>query len=295
MSALRNFQLVGAGDSVPAEPLDDLLAQFAQSLKSDKTREIYCRRVRQFLTAAGRSVQELTGADLSRWLLTIELPHARSQCASAVKRFGIFLHDGGYRPDCYGAGRLCAPPPKRPRDPNGLFSIEDMARMFAAAATLRTRHAEMLIRLYYHTGCRASELTELAWAAVKEDCSGATVIGKGSKPRDIEFPPELAAWIASLPRTTERVFPVRGKDNKQRSATMLRLVKRAGQLAGIDKKLTTHRLRNAAITRMLRKKPPHVVALYVGHENLNTTMGYVLPEEGENMAATVDWIEKAEL
>lgn len=139
------------------------------------------------------------------------------------------------------------------------------------------------------TGLRVSELVSLTRADI--DTTGkrpvVTVIGKGRKQRSTPLPGQAAAshlarWLEETPSApTSPVFPSRNGGPMSRDAVEARL-KLSVRTAGKDcpsinsKRVTCHTLRHTCAMRLLRAgNDIATIALWLGHESIETTMVYL--------------------
>jgi integrase/recombinase XerD len=183
---------------------------------------------------------------------------------------------------------LAVPMKKRPKKTlDFLDSKEVLALLSVIDKTSWTgKRNRLMFDLCIRTGLRVSELTSL--------CSGSfhwgkapylTVHGKGRKERSVPleraFARYVAAWIElELPSGNGYTFPT--KQGKQISAdavqhSLRKYVKRAEKLAPTlrAKRVSPHTLRHTTAMHMLdRGVEIEVIALWLGHEQLETTQIY---------------------
>lgn len=169
------------------------------------------------------------------------------------------------------------------------------------------RRDHALFSTLYNTGARVSEIIKLQKAHVKfGDVSYVNLFGKGRKERTVPIWPNTAKnlkrWIAELDESTPILFPsARGNSLTRNGVSFLlgRLVERAlkkcPSLSG--KKISPHCVRHTTGTHLLKAGVDiSVIALWLGHESLESTHIYVeadlamkekamqkLPPSGDNM------------
>jgi site-specific recombinase XerD len=153
-------------------------------------------------------------------------------------------------------------------------------------ATRAGRRDHALLQLAVTAGLRVSELTGIR----PEDLhlgAGAHVVcrGKGRKNRITPLDPQTVAvlrpYIAALPADAVFVFPTRTGTRMSRDAVAARLTEHAAtasttcsSLAG--KRVTPHVLRHSAAMRLLAAGiDSTVIALWLGHESIDTTRIYL--------------------
>jgi integrase/recombinase XerD len=151
--------------------------------------------------------------------------------------------------------------------------------------TGRRDHA--LVLLAAQTGLRASELIALTRADIHLG-SGAhvTTLGKGRKHRITPLTKQTVAvlntWISERAGTdTTPLFPTRSGRQLTRDALARRLTKYSAQAAErcpslLEKNVTPHVLRHTAAMRLLHAGiDTSVIALWLGHEQIETTQVYL--------------------
>jgi integrase/recombinase XerD len=151
--------------------------------------------------------------------------------------------------------------------------------------TGRRDHA--IIILLAQTGLRASELTGLACGDVQLGTGAhVTTTGKGRKQRITPLTKETAAavrvWLAERGRqSAEPLFPTSTGSQLTRQALARRIAKHATCAAErcpslTAKTVTPHVLRHTAAMRLLHAGvDTTVIALWLGHEQVETTQMYL--------------------
>jgi site-specific recombinase XerD len=186
--------------------------------------------------------------------------------------------------------RVLAIPLKRfERGPVEFLSREETAALLQApdATTWLGRRDQLLLQVAVQTGLRNSELIRLRRQDVQLG-SGAPIkcLGKGRKTRCTPLRAELAAslsdWIAEQPpEPTTPVFPTT-KGNAMSSDALERLVGRHLKAAAKTcpslrkKRVTPHTLRHTLAMNLLQSGVDiTVIALWLGHESIETTQTYL--------------------
>jgi integrase/recombinase XerD len=154
-------------------------------------------------------------------------------------------------------------------------------------STWTGRRDYVLLLIAIQTGLRVSELVGLTLADVHLG-RGAhlSCVGKGRKQRCIPLTAQavsvLRVWLTELAGTsTTRLFPSRRGSPLSRDAVERRLAKyvtRAAQSCSSirDKRVTPHVLRHTAAMRLLHAGvDTSVIALWLGHEKVETTQVYL--------------------
>ena len=186
--------------------------------------------------------------------------------------------------------RVLAIPPKRFERALVTFLTEpELGALLAAPdrATWTGRRDHALLLLAAQTGLRASELTGLDRADVHLG-PGAHVrcLGKGRKQRTTPLTAPTVAvlrvWLAERAgQPGDPLFPTSTGHRLSRDAIERRLAKHAAAAAAAcpslaAKKVTAHVLRHTAAMRLLHAGvDTSVIALWLGHEQVDTTQIYL--------------------
>jgi integrase/recombinase XerD len=186
--------------------------------------------------------------------------------------------------------RVLAIPLKRfERGPVEFLSREETAALLKVpdATTWLGRRDQLLLQVAVQTGLRNSELIRLRRQDVQLG-SGAHIkcLGKGRKTRCTPLGADLAAclsvWIAEQPAgPTTPVFPT-AKGSAMSSDALQRLVGRHIKAAAQTcpslrrKRVTPHTLRHTLAMNLLQSGVDiTVIALWLGHESIETTQAYL--------------------
>jgi integrase/recombinase XerD len=153
-------------------------------------------------------------------------------------------------------------------------------------ATRAGRRDHALLQLAVTAGLRVSELTGLRPQDLHLG-TGAHVVcrGKGRKnrvtPLDAQTIAVLRAYTVALPAGTAFVFPTRTGTRMSRDAVAARLTQHAATAGTLcatmaSKRITPHVLRHTAAMRLLAAGiDSTVIALWLGHESIDTTRIYL--------------------
>ena len=187
-------------------------------------------------------------------------------------------------------GRVLAIPPKRrPRNEISYLTDTEVTALLAAPdqATRAGRRDHAMFQLAVTAGLRVSELTALQVGDVHLGV-GAHVLchGKGRKnrttPLDRQTVQVLKAFTTERPSGSEGfVFPTRTGTRMSRDAVAARLAQHTATAAESCPSLTTktvtpHVLRHTAAMRLLTAGiDSTVIALWLGHESIETTQVYL--------------------
>ena len=246
-----------------------------------------------------RPASDLKVEDLDAKLVSSFLKHleherrnstrSRNNRLSAIHAFfgNVCLHEPELAKMCQ---QVLATPFKRfERGPVEFLTSEETTALLNApdATTWLGRRDQLLLQVAVQTGLRNSELTKLRRQDVQLG-AGAHVrcLGKGRKARctplrsDVAAP--LAQWLAKQPaEPTAPVFPT-ARGNALSSDALQRLVARHAKTAAIacpslqKKRVTPHTLRHTTAMDLLQRGVDiTVIALWLGHESIQTTQIYL--------------------
>jgi site-specific recombinase XerD len=128
-----------------------------------------------------------------------------------------------------------------------------------------------MVKMLYATGVRVSELVNIQKHDMDFERNTIKVFGKGAKERIVLMPNALSCVVGEYCKG----FPEDGKLFNLTARTVERDIKALAKRAGINKKVTPHKLRHSFATHMLQNGG-NVVAIQklLGHTSLNTTQIY---------------------
>jgi integrase/recombinase XerD len=185
--------------------------------------------------------------------------------------------------------RVLAIPYKRQVRPMVAFlSHEEIEAVLAApdGSTWLGRRDHALLTLAFQTGLRLSELTSLDRSAISFG-TGAHVRcrGKGRKDRSTPLTTGTAAvlrsWLKEPVPQTEVLFP-NARGGRLSADSVQYLVRKYAQVAAVrcptlrGKRVSPHVLRHSAAMELLAAGvDSSVIALWLGHESVNTTQIYL--------------------
>ena len=162
------------------------------------------------------------------------------------------------------------------RDPIVLPTQEAVDQLVATAPPT----LGVLVRFLERTGMRLEEAGSLEWSQVN-GCEIHLSRTKTWRARTIEFGPDVAGLLASLPRSCRYVFSRRGERYMSLSARLYDIGKRAGISFRI------HDLRHKFAVDYLRAGGSiYQLQQHLGHTSITTTEGYlayIAPEQREGV------------
>ena len=253
-----------------------------------------------WLQAAGKDWQRARAADVEQWTawqlrerkVSAHIVNRRLSCLSSFYKWAL-KHEIVDSDPVYLADK-----PKRPLRIPVWLEKEEQQRLEAtlkdrrnipinifgdhkAKMTETRRRYELLFGLLLNSGLRISEALALKAADVRildGLAKSVRVIGKGDKERLVPLPASFGAvfgfWLKDRPNG-EFVF-ARAAGQKPVSAQAARAYLRGMlQKAGIDKKISPHKLRHTYATNLLNAGAELVdIKALLGHESISTTQIY---------------------
>jgi integrase/recombinase XerC len=163
--------------------------------------------------------------------------------------------------------------------PRQLSNQEENALVAAVTAGGNLRDITMIV-LTLHTGLRAAEVCSLTPGQIHVGRrSGVVEVrGKGNKYREIPLNASaraaLGEYLPTLPPDATHLFPSRRSGRGLTERAFGHLLQRYAARAGLVD-ISPHDLRHRFGYRMAEAVPLHRLAQIMGHDSLNTTMGYV--------------------
>jgi integrase/recombinase XerD len=247
----------------------------------------------------GKQPTKLTLEDLDATLISAFLDHLQRErgCSARTRNLrltairSLFRYCALRYPEHAALiERVLAIPPKRHDRALVTFLTEpelDALLDTPDRSTWTGRRDHALLLLAAQTGLRASELIALTPTDIQLSTGAhVTTLGKGRKRRITPLTKEtvavLAAWIAEGTGTNTRpLFPTRTGRQLTRDALARRLTKYSALAAErcpslLEKNVTPHVLRHTAAMRLLHAGiDTSVIALWLGHEQVETTQVYL--------------------
>jgi len=167
----------------------------------------------------------------------------------------------------------------RPRMPKKLPFVPTRDQILAMAASTPNRKHKTAILLLYAAGLRVSELIDLRVGDV--DLERLTLFvrqSKGAKDRHTLLSPTLVedlGWLGQGRSLDDWLF--RSNRGGQWSVRSLQhVVRRCGEKAGLEKRVSPHTLRHAFATHLLENGVDlMIIQTLLGHSKLSTTTRYI--------------------
>jgi integrase/recombinase XerD len=261
------------------------------SQKSLTTQKTYITISRQFLTFAGKELEDIKLEDILLWLESFQLrgysQNTINNKLAAIKSLFSFGVKTGYLSH-HSANIIKTPSPKDALNERILVEM-DVKGLIEAASTGRDR---IILKLLYILGLRVSELVGLNWSDFKptEEAIAVTVFGKGHKTRTLLISPQLWSELDSLPKSdqTDAVFLSRFGNRLDRHA-IHRLIKKAVEKAGINPHTSAHWLRHAHACHSLKNGAGiDLLMKSLGHSSLAVTSRYLHVQPSECTSKFID-------
>lgn len=293
-----------ADRSTPTQANDDpQLVSLWLHGKSPRTQEAYLRDVNQFVDFVDKPLQIVKLKDLQEWdasLATLDLADAtRARKLAAVKSLFSFGHKIGYF--VFNVGAAISTPKVKDDLAERILPEDVVHRVLAMAENLRDA---VILRLFYSSGGRVSELAALRWKSAVERKSSSGVHGgqialhgKGDKIRNVVLSPSTWRELMRLHRqesdsgygnSHDPIFRSRKGGHLSRQQ-LWRIVKRAAQRAGCKEAVSPHWLRHAHASHALDEGAPvHLVKETLGHKSLATTSRYAHARPDESSSSYLD-------
>lgn len=267
---------------------DDHVVQLWLRGKSENSRDAYVRDIRQFFAFVDTPIAAVKLEHLWSWDEQLsrsgKAVSTRARKLASIKSLLSFAHKIGFTE--FNVGAAVSLPKIPDLLAQRILSEDELHLILEQADTRRNR---LLLRLFYVSGARVSELVTLCWKHVTErkmasgNAGQITVVGKGDKARNVLVTASVwndlmetrqADMSDGYGRASDPVF--RSSHGRSLSRQqMWRIVKAATKAAGIDKDVSPHWLRHAhASHAMDRGAPTHLVKETLGHKSLTTTSKY---------------------
>lgn len=166
--------------------------------------------------------------------------------------------------------------PKREEKLPEVPTREEVLKM--AEAVLNRKH-RLAILMLYATGMRVSELVRARVADAELESQVFRVrAGKGQKDRLTVLSPVLEVelrWLMADRGPNEPLFPSQA-GGRWTMRSVERVVERAAELAGVQRRITPHSLRHAFATHLLETGTDlRVIQELLGHSRMETTTRYI--------------------
>lgn len=302
------------GEEVQDVALADHVERYLGSLRlSAATREEYRRDLGLFLhwaVTTGRSdPEDITRADIEEFLSGLVRKDGRRYSAAGRNRVlaaikGLYKFMVGARVISDGENPAAhVSTQKRPRRSPVFLELDEGSRLILEVwkrepatefESFRKARDMALLTLLLGSGLRISELVSLNLDTWREAMMNGwlSVVGKGDKERIVPPSDEAVEYVQAYLKVRPEVpadpdgEPLFVSRNKGRLShvQIQRIVRGLAQSAGLDKKITPHKLRATWVTQLLISGAnPREVQKLAGHESLDTTMLYAGVRDNEEL------------
>jgi len=264
---------------------DDLLECYLASQKvhglSEKTIDRYQYVIRRLMNALGVPTRQVTVHHIRGWLAKEQDRGISDGTLRGLRDvfcayFGWLHREGLIERDP--TGNL--DPIKCPKKRKAIYTPIDIEKLNTKCTELRySIRNRAIVAFLKSTGCRISEMTGLNRGDVNLHSLEVVVTGKGDKQRKV-FMDEVAGMLLKEYMDTrtddcEALF-VGQRDERLQPGGVRSMLNKLADVAGV-KHVYPHKFRRTLATNLNRRGMPiQEVAAILGHENLDTTMKYVI-------------------
>jgi len=290
--------LVPVSDKRASQADDDihLISLWLQG-KSIHSQEAYSRDIAQFVDFVDLPLDKVKLEHFWEWVDHLKncetQPATQVRKLAAVKSLFSFAHKIGFLQFNVGAAV------NLPNIPDSLseriLSEDEVTKIFDQASSLRDL---VLLKLFYASGARVSELTRLYWGAVlprNNNHEGqVTLLGKGNKTRNVLIPANVWSQLMKLKAESDSAEPnepvLKSRKGGPLSRQQIwRIVRNAAKNAGLNQDVSPHWLRHAHASHALDHGAPiHLVKETLGHKSLTTTSKYTHARPSESSSNYLD-------
>jgi site-specific recombinase XerD len=231
------------------------------------------------------SFKSLTSFDIQNWFIQHDSGRKKNTIiyhVSALSTFYYYCVEEGYLEKSPIKSRWF---PRRPKPVPKYLNKVEIAKVRRQAETFFLRD-RALLEFLLATGCRVGEVHRLDKSDVDLENRSATVVGKGTKIRQVHFTEKsallLERYLQSRADDHPSLFVSRkGKPERLSTRWIGRLFNHLGKKAGIVGTLHPHRLRHTFATELLSKGADLLfIADELGHSDIQTTQIYArLPNQ----------------
>lgn len=268
------------------EEQDDLLDCYISAMqvqgRSEKTLHRYRYIIEKMMKQVGVSTRRITVYHLRNYLAALKEKGRQDSTLEAERQIFSAYFNWLQREsliDRNPTANLGAI--KCPKKQKKIFTDIDMERLRQGCRCKRDR---AIIAFLASTGCRVSELTGLNRDAVDLDGLECVVHGKGNKERRVYLDGVtgmlIRAYLAERKDSCEALFANR-YGQRLNADGVREMLTRLEKATGVEH-VHPHKFRRTLATNMARKgMPVQEVARILGHDKIDTTMEYVVLDDGD--------------
>lgn len=245
--------------------------------RSDKTIAHYQYILNKYFQCEKVTAQETTAFHIRDYFKK-EKDRGISDCTIAGIRdvfnsfFGWLYNEGLIaRNPCANVGTV-----KQEKKVRKGFTTIEIEKMLQQCSTLREK---AIVLFFLNTGCRVSEVCGLCVSDIDTEKRDCLIYGKGKKERMVYFD-EKTAWVLERYLKRRRIYKptdplfVDERENRMTPDQMRKELHDLEARCGVTD-IHPHRFRRTFATNMInRDMPIQEVSILMGHEKIDTTMGY---------------------
>lgn len=250
--------------------LDEIKTELQLKGASKLTIKCYLLHNQHFLEFIEKPEATISEQDLKKYLAHLLAEKNLSASSVALVRSALLFNYN----QILKKGFMNISTPKIEKKLPVYLSKEEVKKMLELAPSLKSK---MVVEMLYSSGLRVSELLSLKINDLNlADRTGKT-LGKGNKERMFILSERvinhLDKYIKEY-KITNFLFP--GQDQQQmQSRNVQKIISNLAQKAGINKKVTPHKLRHSFATHLLNSGVNiRIIQELLGHSNLQTTQIY---------------------
>lgn len=258
---------------------DEQLVQLWLHGRSKHTIKGYTNDISIFREKVNKPLRNTTLQDLQDYADSlIEMnyaPQTIKRMLCAVKSLFSFGHRIGYLP--FDTGKPLRIPTPKDTLSERILSQEEVFMLFEKARNIRDN---LLLKLFYYTGLRVSEVAGLKWSNLqqREKTGQLTVQTKGGKTNVILLPAFLWKELCAFRNGASAESPIfkSRKGNALCVGQIQRIIRKMAQKAGVTGNVSPHWLRHSHASHALDNGCPiHLVQKQLNHSNISTTGRYL--------------------
>jgi integrase/recombinase XerD len=247
--------------------------------KSKHTQRYYKSDIKHFFQFTNKLLRQVILKDLQDFADYIDRQEladgSKRRILSSVKSLFSFSNKLGYSP--FDISRPLILPTPKDTLAERILSYDEVRSIIDAENHPRNK---LILKTLFISGIRVSELCSLCWKDLMDRSDGGqiTIYGKGSKTRTVLIPEPLWSHLNSfrdIAPDDYYIFRGRKKNRQMHPTTVLKIVRKSAQKAGIQKKVSPHWMRHAHASIASEKAPLHVIQQSLGHSSIQTTSRYL--------------------
>ncbi|MCD4666420.1 tyrosine-type recombinase/integrase [archaeon] len=237
---------------------------------ANNTIKTYLNHNKLFLDYIKKQPEEIIEDDIKEYFADLTSKNLSSKTISLKISALKFLYD-----DILKKNVVNIKTPKTSKQIPEVLTKEEIIKLIDAA---KNDKSKLIIRFLYSTGLRVSELTNLKINDINLENRESWVRGgKGGKDRFFQVPhslvEDLKKYILTLPEEEKYLFP--GKNNTITPRNIQKIVENAAKKAGLNKKVSPHKLRHSYATHLLDEGVDiRLIQELLGHASISTTQIY---------------------